>query len=81
MWKNYVHYTTFGVQYICKLNNGGKEIMKQYKGYQIEKLTRVDYIVRDLEGNKIHRPDETMFSNWSFRTQKEAKAFIDELTK
>lgn len=50
-----------------------------YKGYEIKKLTRVDYIVLDGNGNKMHRADETAFSNWSFRTQKEAKAFIDEL--
>lgn len=55
--------------------------MKLYKGYRIEKLTRVDYIVRDAKGNKIHREDETWYSNWSFRTQKEAKRFIDELVK
>lgn len=49
--------------------------MKSYKGYMIEKLTRVDYIVRDMNGKRIMIPD----GRWSFRTQREAKAFIDML--
>lgn len=58
-----------------------RERRRVYRGYEIKKLTKVDYIVLDRSGNKIHRDDETTFSNWSFRTQKEAKAFIDEFGK
>ena len=49
--------------------------MKSYKGYIIEKLTRVDYIVRNKDMVRIMIPD----GRWSFRTQREAKAFIDTL--
>lgn len=47
--------------------------MRTYKGYLIEQLTRVDYIVRDMDGNRVELPE----GKWSFRTIREAKNFID----
>lgn len=47
--------------------------MRVYKGYLIEQLTRVDYIVRDMDGNMVELPE----GKWSFRTLKESKCFID----
>lgn len=49
--------------------------MRVYKGYLIEKLTRVDYIVRDMNGNVVELPE----GKWSFRTLKESKCFIDTI--
>lgn len=49
--------------------------MRTYKGYLIEQLTRVDYIVRDIDGNVIELPEGI----WSFRTLKEAKNFVDSI--
>lgn len=49
--------------------------MKMYKGYKIEKLTPHDYVVRTAAGKLVGIPD----GRWSFRLQREAKAFIDAL--
>lgn len=46
-----------------------------YKGYLIERITRVDYIVRDMDGNMVELPE----GKWSFRTLKESKRFIDTI--
>lgn len=47
--------------------------MRTYKGYLIEQITRVDYIIRDINGNVIELPE----GKWSFRTLKESKEFIN----
>ena len=49
--------------------------MRVYKEYLIEKLTRVDYIVRDMNGNVVELPE----GKWSYRTLKESKCFIDTI--
>lgn len=48
--------------------------MKMYKGYGIEQITKNDYIIVK-DGNQMELPD----NRCSFRTQKEAKEFIDSL--
>lgn len=45
-----------------------------YKGYGIEQITKNDYIIVK-DGNQMELPD----NRCSFRTQKEAKEFIDSL--
>lgn len=49
--------------------------MKAYRNYLIEKITRVDYIVRDCDNNIVELPNGA----WSFRTLKETKDFIDTI--
>lgn len=50
--------------------------MREYKGYTIEKITRLDWVVKDNEG-KMKTTEEGRVP----RTLKEAKALIDTLTK
>ena len=49
---------------------------REYKGYTIEQVTRLDWVVRDSEG-KMQKTEEGRIP----RTLKEAKALIDTLTK
>lgn len=51
-------------------------MMREYKGYTIEKVTRLDWVVRDSEGNM-----KCTEENRVPRTLKEAKNLIDRLTK
>lgn len=49
---------------------------REYKGYTIEQITRLDWTVRD-KNNKLIKTAEGRIP----RTLKEAKALIDILTK
>ena len=51
--------------------------MKEYKGYKIERITRLDWIIRDSDGETIYTEE----GRPSTRTLKEAKELIDRLSK
>lgn len=55
------------------------EGLKEYKGYTIAKLAAKDYWVIDEAGEKIAPSRDS--EKASFRLQREAKAYIDELVK
>lgn len=51
--------------------------MREYKGFTIEKITRVDWMVKDSSGELV-RTEE---GRPTTRTLREAKAMIDRLCK
>ena len=51
--------------------------MKEYKGYTIERITRLDWMVRNNNGEVIMTEE----GRATTRTLREAKALVDKLSK
>ena len=51
--------------------------MREYKGYTIEQITRLDWMVKDSNGEVVRTEDDRPTT----RTLREAKALVDKLSK